>query len=51
MELDPRSPEFICTQCVQLYSFAETQQATPLPPPPPTPAFGLIYDGAIGQPR
>ncbi len=21
------------------------------PPPPPTPSFGLIYEGAIGQPR
>ncbi len=30
---------------VQLYSMAETPQ---LPPPP---AFGLIYEGAIGQPR
>ncbi len=28
----------------QLYSLAETPQ-------PPTPAFGLIYGGAIGQPR
>jgi hypothetical protein len=31
--------------CVQLYSLAETPQ---LPPPP---AFGLIHEGAIGQPR
>jgi hypothetical protein len=31
--------------CVQLYLLAETPQ---LPPPP---AFGLIYEGAIGQPR
>ncbi len=30
--------------CVQLYSLAETPQ-------PPPPAFGLIYEGAIGQPR
>ncbi len=30
--------------CVQLYSLAETPQ---LRPPP---AFGLIYEGAIGQP-
>ncbi len=29
----------------QLYSLAETPQATP------PPAFGLIYEGAIGQPR
>ncbi len=28
--------------CVQLYSLPETQQ--------PPPAFGLIYEGAIGQP-
>jgi hypothetical protein len=25
--------------------------ATPPPPPPPPPPFGLIYEGAIGQPR
>ncbi len=31
--------------CVQLYSLAETPQH------PPSPAFGLIYEGAIGQPR
>ncbi len=30
---------------VQLYSLAETPQL-----PPPT-AFGLIYEGAFGQPR
>jgi hypothetical protein len=29
---------------VQLYSLAETPQ-----PPPPSPAFGLIFEGAIGQ--
>jgi hypothetical protein len=23
----------------------------PQPPPPPPPAFGLIYEGVIGQPR
>ncbi len=33
-----RSPKFIWTPCAQLY---------PFPPPP----FGLIYEGAIGQPR
>jgi hypothetical protein len=33
--------------CVQLYSLAET----PHLPPPPSPAFGLIYEGTIGQPR
>ncbi len=33
--------------CVQLYSLAETPQ---LPAPTP-PHFGLIYEGAIGQPR
>jgi hypothetical protein len=32
--------------CVQLYSLAETPQLSPTPP-----AFGLIYGGAIGQPR
>ncbi len=32
------------SSCVQLYSLAETPQ---LPPPL---AFGLIYEGAIGQP-
>ncbi len=30
---------------VQLYSLAETPQLHP------SPAFGLIYEGAIGQPR
>ncbi len=30
--------------CVQLYSLAETSQL------PPSLAFGLIYEGAIGQP-
>ncbi len=33
------------TWCTQLYSLAETPQ------PPPPPAFGLVYEGAIGQPR
>ncbi len=31
--------------CVRLYSLAET------PATPPSPAFGLQYEGAIGQPR
>ncbi len=31
--------------CAQLYSFAENPQLSP------SPAFGLIYEGAIGQPR
>ncbi len=30
---------------VQLYSLAETTQL------PPRPAFGLMYEGATGQPR
>jgi hypothetical protein len=34
-------------QSAQLYSLAETPQP-PLPSPPPV---GLIYEGAIGQPR
>jgi hypothetical protein len=38
MELDLQS------LFAQVYSLAET-------PPPPPPAFGLIYEGAIGQPR
>jgi hypothetical protein len=42
MELDLQS---LLGSCVQLYSLAETPQ---LPPPP---EFGLIYEGAIGQPR
>ncbi len=37
------SPKFIWAPCAQLYSLAE-----PLPPPP---AYGLICEGAIGQPR
>ncbi len=42
MELDIRSLfGLMCTA----YSLAETPQL------PPTPAFGLIYEGAIGQPR
>jgi hypothetical protein len=39
MELD--LPSYLGS-CVQLYSLAE------IPPPP---AFGLIDEGAIGQPR
>jgi hypothetical protein len=42
MELDLQS---LLGSCVHLYSLAETSQ---LPPPP---AFGLLYEGAIGQPR
>ncbi len=42
MELD--SKDYLGS-CVQLYSLAETPQL------PPSPAFGLIYEGAIGQPR
>jgi hypothetical protein len=42
MELDLQS---YLVSCVQLYSLAETPQ---LPPPH---AFGLIYEGAIGQQR
>ncbi len=38
-----RSPKFIL-DCVQLYSVAE-EPATPAP----LPAFGLIYEGAIGR--
>jgi hypothetical protein len=38
-----RSPKLFWAPCVQLYSLAETSQ---LPPPP---AFGLIYEGAIGH--
>ncbi len=43
MELDLQS------LCTQLYSLAEAPQS-PLPTPHP-PAFGLVYKGAIGQPR
>jgi hypothetical protein len=39
-----RSPKFIWAPCAQLYSLAETPQHPP-------PAFGLICEGAIGQPR
>ncbi len=41
-----KSPKFIWAPVyVQLYSYAETPHL-----PPPT-AFGLIHEGAIGQPR
>ncbi len=39
-----RSSKFIGASCAQVYSLAET-------PHPPPPAFGLIYEGAISQPR
>jgi hypothetical protein len=41
-----RSPKYIWALCAQLfcYSLAEA------PHPPPL-AYGLIYEGAIGQPR
>ncbi len=45
MELDLQSPKFTWAPCAQLYSLAEPPQL------PPSPAFGLIYEGAIGQPR
>jgi len=38
------SPKFIWAPCAQLYSLAENPQASP-------PPFGLIYEGAIGQPK
>jgi hypothetical protein len=38
---------FIWAPDVQLYPLAEIPQL----PPPPSPAFGLIYEGAIDQPR
>ncbi len=41
-----RSPKFIWVPDAQLCSLAETPQPILLPP-----AFGLIYEGAIGQPR
>jgi hypothetical protein len=43
MELDLQS--LFGLHCAQLYSLAETPQ------PPPFPAFELIYEGAISQPR
>ncbi len=42
-----RSPKFIWAPCEQLYSLAETLQLPSLLPA----AFGLIYEGGIGQPR
>jgi hypothetical protein len=39
-----RTSKFIWAPCVKLYEMAETPQ-------PPLPAFGIIYKGAIGQPR
>jgi hypothetical protein len=48
MELDLQSLFVLHVHCAQLFSLAETPQP---PPPPHTPAFGLIYEGAIGQPR
>jgi hypothetical protein len=45
MELDIQSL-FGLHVTATVYSLAETSQ---LPPPPP--AFGLIYEVAIGQPR
>ncbi len=40
------SPKFIWAPCAHC-----THQLRPRNPPPPYPAFGLIYEGAIGQPR
>jgi hypothetical protein len=37
--------------CAQLYSLAETRPRTPPPRPAPSPAMGLVYEGAIGQQR
>ncbi len=34
-----------CYTAVRLYSLAETPQL------PPAPAYGLVYEDAIGQPR
>jgi hypothetical protein len=47
MELDLQSLYGLHVHCAQLYSLAET----PHPHPPPTHAFRLIFEGAIGQPR
>ena len=44
IELDLQKKKFIWASCVQLHSLAETPQ-----PPSLYPAFGLIYEGAIGQ--
>jgi hypothetical protein len=50
---DLRSPKFVRAQYAQLYSLAETPQRNRSLPSQPLspPAFGLIYEGAIGQPR
>ncbi len=47
VKYEVRSPKFIWAPCAQLYTLAEI----PNPPPPFSPAFGLINEGAIGQPR
>ncbi len=47
VKYEVRFPKFIWSPCSQLYSLAEAPQR----PPPIPPAFGLIYEGAIGQPR
>jgi hypothetical protein len=47
MALDLQSLFGLHVHCAQLYSLAETPQ----PAPPPTPSFGLKFEGAIGQPR
>jgi hypothetical protein len=44
-----RSPKFIWAPCAQLYLYPFSE--TPHPPPPPPHEFGLIYEGAIDQPR
>ncbi len=50
MELDLQSLFGLQMHSCTVYTLAETPQAaTTLPPP--FPAFGLIYEGAIGQPR
>jgi hypothetical protein len=49
MELDLQRLIGLHVHCAQLYSLAEAPQ-TPTSPPHP-PVFGLIYGGAIGQPR
>jgi hypothetical protein len=41
-----RYPKFIWAPCAQVSSLAETLQLPPLPP-----AFKLIYESAVGQPR
>jgi hypothetical protein len=39
-----RSQSLLGLLCITVYLLAETPQL-------PLPAFGLIYEGAIGQPR